>query len=176
MPGSVRRFRRKCGIEVVQDQIADCKTGLFGVCRILQRLQRAVDGHHVALGVDLADECLDRRRLARLARRVDDEVLPSADEPPDFGETVERGEHVVLPRNAWSRDVEIAFHDAEYTKAAHSRQALMRVAQRAAVSAAVALTKTLGTAVERRHYQKTAYFDKVLTRRKPYLLLICDGV
>jgi len=52
----------------------------------------------------------------------------------------------------------------------------MRVAQRAAVSAAVALTKTVETAVERRHYQKTAYFDRVLTRRKPYLLLICDGV
>ena len=70
----------------------------------------------------------------------DYKLLPLADEPPDLGETVERREHVVLPRDARSCNVEIAFHDAEYTKAACSRQARMAKSWRRPISRQVPLT------------------------------------
>ena len=118
-----RRRERRYGICAAEQKPSELRHGIVRIFRALKRLQRAVERDLFVLRVNLADERLDRRRLARLARRVDDELLPPADEPPDSRKAVERRKHVVLPRNARSRDVEMAFHVAEHTKATCTRQA-----------------------------------------------------
>ena len=57
---------------------------LFGIGRVPDRLERAVQRDLLALRVDLADECLQGRRLACLARRMQNEVevLLPVDKPP----------------------------------------------------------------------------------------------
>ena len=82
---------------------------------LLKGLQRAVQRDHIALRVDFARQRLERRRLARLARRVDDEIPLHADQAANLGQSVKRRQHVVLCRKARPRCVEVLFHTAHYT-------------------------------------------------------------
>ena len=77
---------------------------------VLERLQRAVERDLLALGVDFAGKRLDSGGLARLARRVDDEILPLGDKAANVRHSVECRKHVVLGGEARPRDVEIFIH------------------------------------------------------------------
>ena len=105
----------ECSAIVVEQQISDCMAGLAGILRVLERLERAVQRDHIALRVDLAREGLDRRGLAGLARRMDDEIAPKGNKPPNLRQPVKRRKHIVFNRNARPRRVEVLFHVAHYT-------------------------------------------------------------
>ena len=88
-------------------QFANLDHRVINVRRVLHRLERTVDGEHVALLVDLTHKCLKCRRLARLARRVYDEVVAARDEFADARQPVKRRQHIVLVREARSCRIEL---------------------------------------------------------------------
>ena len=112
LPRAGRHGKRRIGVGVVKDQIADRGVGDGGVRGVLERFQRAVEGVALPLGVDFAGERLDGRRLAGLARRMDDEIRLLLDEAPNLRHPVESGEHVVVGGEAGARDIEGFFHGA----------------------------------------------------------------
>ena len=117
LPDAWRRIGigKELGKGVARGEKKEPPDGVCGTSRIrgvLESLQRTVQGDSFARGVDFAGERLDGRRLAGLARRVDDEIRLLPDEAPDLRHPVERGEHVVVGGEAGSRHVEIFVHGA----------------------------------------------------------------
>ena len=106
---------KELGKGVARGEKKEPPDGVCGTSRIrgvLESLQRTVQRDSFARGVDFAGERLDGRRLAGLARRMDDEIRLLPDEAPDLRHPVERGEHVVVGGEAGPRHVEIFVHGA----------------------------------------------------------------
>ena len=103
--------KRRIGVGVVENEVANGGVGGIGIRGVLERLQRAVQRDLLALRVDFTGKCLDCRRLAGLARSVDDEIHLLVDETANLRHSVECRKHVVLGWEARSRDVEVFFHE-----------------------------------------------------------------